>query len=183
MKSLENGYIIAKLCQISRTGKTCGAGTNNRNLLAVLLCGSLRLNALLSGPVSYKTLQLADGHRLALNAADAASLALAFLGTYAAADSRQSGGLADNLVSGLKVAFLYLFDKIGNMYLYGTSFHTFCIFTIDAALGFLHSLILIVAETYLVKICGTDFGVLLSNRYFLQYICHYLSPPQFPQPP
>ena len=167
VQSLEDGHVIAQLRQIAGTGQTCGAGTDDGYLLAVLLRGSRRLDALLSRPVGHETLQLSDGNRLALDAADAASLALALLGTYTSADSRKGGGLADDTISLREIAFLYRLDKIRNMDLHRAAFHTFCLLTVQAASGLFHRLVFIISQADLVKVRRADLRILLSYRYFL----------------
>ena len=167
MQCLEDGYIVAQLCQVACAGQTCRAGTDDCYLLAVLLCGSCRLNALLSCPVSYETLQLTDGNCLALDTADAASLALTLLGTNTSADSRKRRRLADNAICLRKVAFLYCADEIRNMNLYRAAFHTFCFLTSETSLCLFYCLVLIVTKANLIEVRSTNLRILLSYRNLL----------------
>ena len=167
MQRLKNSYVITQLCQVASAGQTCRTGTDDRNLLAILLCGSCRLDALLSRPVGYKTLQLTDGNCLALDTADAASLTLALLGTYTSADSRKCGRLADYAVCFCKVAFLYCADEIRNMNLYRAAFHTFCFLTSETSLCLFYCLVLIVTKADLIEIRSTNLRILLSYRNLL----------------
>ena len=124
MKSLENRYLIAKLCQISRTGKTCRAGTDNSNFLSVGLFRLWGYKTVLSGPVCHETLQLSDGNGLTLDSADALAFALALLGAYTAADSRKGRRLGNDLCRLLEIAFFHFADKAGDVDGNGTSAHT-----------------------------------------------------------
>lgn len=74
MKSLEDRYLVAEFCEIACTGKTGRTGTDDSDLDAVCLLRLLRNNTVLSRPVSYETLELADGDSLALDAADTLAL-------------------------------------------------------------------------------------------------------------
>ena len=89
MKCLEDGYIVAKFCKVSCAGKTCRAGTDNRDLVAVFLCCRNRFDTVFFCPVSNETLQFTDGNSVAFDSADTFALALALLRTYTAADCRE----------------------------------------------------------------------------------------------
>ena len=99
-------------------------GTNDCNLMSVLLFCLFRLYAVLSCPVSHKTLQLSDRYRLALDTTDTFTLTLALLGTYATADSRKRRRFADDLISFLKLTLFHFLNKCGDIDRYGTSLHT-----------------------------------------------------------
>ena len=109
MKSLEDGYIITQFCQIAGTGQSGRTGTDDSYLLAVFLCRSSRFDAVLSGPVSYETLQFTDGNSFALDAADTFTLTLALLRADTAADSGKCAGLGDDAGKLLR-SFLLLPD-------------------------------------------------------------------------
>ena len=64
-----------------------------------------------------------------------------------------------------------------------TSCDTSCILTVQTSGSFFHCLFLVVAKTYFFKILRTYFRCLLTYRYSVLLICHYLSPPQLPHPP
>ena len=130
VKGLENLYFISKLGQIACTGKSCRAGTNDSDSLAVLLLSCLRNKAVLSCPVSNKTLQLSDGNRLSLDSSDTFSLTLALLRTNAAADSRKCGRLGDNLCRLLNISFFYLLNKGRNIDGYRTSLDALCVLAV-----------------------------------------------------
>ena len=91
MQRFKNGHVIAQFCQITGTGKSCRTGTDDSHLMTVQLLCLLRLDAMLSRPVCYKTLQLADRNRLALDAADTLSFTLVLLRTYTSTDCRKCG--------------------------------------------------------------------------------------------
>ena len=89
MKSFENRYLVAHLCQIASTSQTCRAGSHNSHLMTFFLSCYLGYKTILSGPVCNKALQLSNGNRLALDTTDTLSFTLAFLRTYPSADSRK----------------------------------------------------------------------------------------------
>ena len=74
MKCLKDRYLISKFREITCTGKTGRTRTDDSDLDAVCLLRLLRNNTVLSGPVSYETLELTDGDSLALDAADTLAL-------------------------------------------------------------------------------------------------------------
>ena len=165
MKCLEDGYIVAKFCKVSCAGKTCRAGTDNRDLVAVFLCCRNRFDTVFFCPVSNETLQFTDGNSIAFDSADTFALALALLRTYTAADCRECTGLTDNFVCFLEVSFFYLCNECRNVDINRASCDTFCIFTAQAALCFFYCFVFVVSKTYLVKICGTYLRLLLTYRY------------------
>ena len=91
MQRLKNGHVIAQFCQITGAGKSCRTGTDDSHLMTVQLLCLLRLDAMLSRPVCYKTLQLTDRNCLTLDAADTLSFTLVLLRTYTSADCRKCG--------------------------------------------------------------------------------------------
>ena len=130
MKRFKDRYVIAQLRQIARAGKAGRAGTDHGNLLALLLRSRLRNKSMLSGPVGNKTLQLADGNRLALDSAHTLSLALALLRADTAADCRKRGGFRDRIGRRKIILLLYLADKGGDIDLYRTSGDTAGVFAV-----------------------------------------------------
>ena len=130
MKSFKNRHIIAKLCQVACTGKTCRAGTDNGNLLALLLSRCFRYESMLSGPVSNETLQLSDGNCLSLDAADTLSFTLTLLRADTAADCRKSRGLRNRVGCANVIFLFYLADKCRNINFYGTSVYTAGVFAV-----------------------------------------------------
>ena len=117
--------------------------------------------------VRNEPLQLSDGNRVALDAADTFALALGFLRTDTSADRRQRGRLADHLVSLLDISFLHLGDKSRNVDGNRTAGDALCILTVNAACGLFHSLFFIVAVANLLEVCRSFFRVLLSDRHSL----------------
>ena len=164
MQCFENGHIISQLCQISGTGKTSRAGTDHSYLLTVLLCCGSGLDAILSCPVSHKTLQLTDGDRISLKATDTFSFTLAFLRAYTAADSGKGAGFTDNTISLFNVAVLHLFNELWNLDCYGAALYTLCIFTVNAAGSLFHCFFFVISETNLFEIGSTFLRILLSDR-------------------
>jgi hypothetical protein len=111
-------------------------------------------------PIGNKSFKSADAHRLALNTSDAKLLALCLLGTNSAAYRRESRAFCNYLICALKVAFLDLRDKLGNVNIYGTAVYTGHIFTVKTAKRLVDSRRLIIAESYLVKVASADKGLL-----------------------
>ena len=166
MQCLKDRYIIAQLCQISRTGQTGRTGADNSHLLTVLFLCSLRLDSVLFCPVSYKTLQLSDGDCLPFNATDTFSFTLALLRADTAADCRKCRRLTDDLICLLDIAKLYLLDKARNIDGYRTSLHALRIFAVDTPFGLTHRFFFIITKTDLFKIGCSFLCILFSDRYF-----------------
>ena len=167
MQCLEDGYVIAHLCQIACAGKACRAGTDNSDLLALLLCCGGGLDAMLSCPVSYETLQLADGYGLALNTTDTLAFALALLGAYTSAYCGQCAGFAYYLICIFDIAFFNFcyesMDIDGN----GAALDAACILAIDAACSLCHSLFLVITKAYLSEVLCSYRRLLLPYGHLL----------------
>ena len=182
MQGFKDLHLVSELDQVPCACQTGRAGADHSDLLPVLHGLILRCDSILSCPVSHKALQLADGHSLALDAADADAFALGLLRADTAADCRKSGALRDHAGSGLEISVLHFLDKRGNIDGNRASLHAAGILAVQAALRFRDSLFLVVSETYFVKILCSYQRFLLTDRHFLHHI-HYASPPQFPHPP
>ena len=130
MKGLKNRDLITELCQVPGAGQAAGAGADHRHLFPVRLLRRLRHKAMLSGPVGHKTLQLSDGNRLSLDAADALPLTLRLLRADTAAYRRQSRRLRYHAGSLLNLSLLYLFDKRRDIDCHRAACDTFGILTI-----------------------------------------------------
>src|SRR5699024_5420159 len=111
-------------------------------------------------PVGHKALQAADAHRLVLDAAGAAALALALLGTDPAADGGHGRVLADDLIGGFKVALGHLGDELGDLDAHGAALDAGPVLAVDAALGLVDGHLGGVAQRHLVKVVPPDLGVL-----------------------
>ena len=76
MECLVNGYLIALLCEVARTGKTGRTGTYYSNSVAVGLGtnGSLGREGVV--PVSNESLKTSDAYGFALDTANTLRLAL-----------------------------------------------------------------------------------------------------------
>ena len=79
VQRLEHGHVVAELFQIARAGQPGRAAADDRDALAVVRRGLRALCAVRHGVVRHEPLQPADAHRLALDAAHAARLALRLL--------------------------------------------------------------------------------------------------------
>ena len=145
MQSLEHGHVIALPCQVAGAGQTSRAGTHDSHPMPIGDRLLRRGGSMGVMPVSHKALQTANTHRIALLAPDAVFLALALLGAYPAADGRQGGGIGDNLIGFLELPGGHLLDKLGNVDHHGTALHTRLVLAVQAALGFIQSLLLSVA--------------------------------------
>ena len=164
MQCLEDSDIITHLCQISGTGQTCGAGTNDSYLFTVLLCFRCGFDTVLSCPVSYETLQLTDGYGIPLETADTFSFTLALLGAYTTADGRKCAGFADDTISLFDTAVLHLFNELRDLDGYGTALYTLCVFTVNAAGSLFHCFLFVISETYLFEVGSTFLCILFSDR-------------------
>ena len=133
MEGFKDGDGIAQLGQVSRAGKSGGAGAYDGDAVAVgggSLHGGLGVGVV---PVGHEALQAADGHGLALDAADTLGLALVLLGADAPADGGARGGLGDDAVGGLKIPLVDLSDEFGDVDAHGTACHTGGILTVEAS--------------------------------------------------
>ena len=167
MERLKDSHVITHTCKIACAGKACRAGTDDRDLVAVLFSRRFRFDSLFSCAVCNKTLEFSDRNSFAFDAADTFSFALCLLRTYTAADSGKRAGFADDLIRLLKIAFFHFMNEGRDIDRNRTSGHTFGIFTIKAAACFCHGLFLIISEAHLVKIGRPYFGILFSDGNLL----------------
>ena len=108
VQHLEDGDVVAPAGQVRGTGQTGRTAADHCDLDTVggsLVCEA---DSILTAPVRHETLELADGHRLALNSEDAGAFALGLLGADTAADCGQGTVLRDNAGSLLDVSGRYL---------------------------------------------------------------------------
>ena len=174
MQGLENGHVIALLGQVAGAGQTGRAGTDHGHLLAVGLRLGGHLVDVLPIPVGHEPLQTADGHRLALHAADALALALALLGAHTAGQGRQGIGGGDDLVGSLEVALGYLMNKLGDAHIDGAALDALGVFAVQAAACLFLGHLFGIAQCNFFEIAGTNLGVLLRHRGLGQsHICHF----------
>ncbi len=134
---LEDGDVKAVAGQLAGAGDAGGAGAHDGDLLAVLGLhdgGGGKL-----GLVAHKALQLADGHRLALLAANALALALVLLRAHAAADGGQHGLLADDVQGAAVVLGANLLDELGDVDVDGTALDAEGALAVHATLGLCQS--------------------------------------------
>ena len=183
VERLEYSHVISHLRQISRTGQSCRAGTDDCHLVAVHCLRSYRLDIMLKRVICHESLQLTDRYRLALDPADTLTLTLGLLRADTSADRRKRAGLSNHLICFFDISCLHFADEARDINGYRTSCDTFRILAVNTSCRLFHSLFHIVSEANLLEVRRTYLRVLLSYRHFLQYICHYSSPPQCPQPP
>ena len=164
MQCLEDGDIITHFCQISGTGQTRGARTDDSYLFAVLLCCRCGFDTVFSCPVCNETLQFTDGDGIPLETADTFSFTLALLRAYTTADSGKCAGFADDTIRLFDIAVLYLFNELRNLDGYGTAFYALCVFTVNAAGSLFHCFLFIISETYLLEVGSTFLCILFSDR-------------------
>ena len=125
-------------------------------------------------PIGNEAFEAADRDGFALDAAHAFAFALVFLRADASADGRQAGRLMDDPVSGFKIAFGDLSDKIGNMDFDGTSADARVIFTAEAAFSFIDGLFGGIAESDFFEIFIAHVRCLGRHRIFLKgHIRHF----------
>ena len=135
MKCLEDRYFIAKFREISCTGKSGRAGTDDSDLDAVCLLRLFRNDPVLSGPVGNKTLKFTDGNSLALDAADALAFTLALLRAHTAADGGQQVVALDGLERAGPVLVADLGDEAGDVHADGAALHAQGLLAVEAAVG------------------------------------------------
>ena len=177
MESLKNSDLISQLCQISRSGETGGACSDNCHLVTVR-SRYLRIRLLISHMICAETFKTAYTHRLTFYASYALALALPFLGANSSADSGERIGRFDNAVGALEIAFGYFSYEFRYPNTYGASCHTGTVFAVKAALGFVDSLFCSITVGDLLEVPGSDKWLLLGHRCFLRiHIGHYLTPP------
>ncbi|CDE80482.1 unknown [Ruminococcus sp. CAG:353] len=149
MERLEYSYLVASLCQVACTGKTCRTCADNSNSLAV---GSGHLRLALEVCVvivSCKSFQTADSYSLALLSSYALALALVLLGAYTTADCGEGAGLGDNAVSALKVTVSDLLDKAGDINIYGAARNAGHSLAVETSLCLVNCDISCIAQCYL----------------------------------
>ena len=170
MESLKNSNLIAHLCQISSTGQTRRASTNNSYLLSIL--GKLNwLDFLILGQliISSKPLQTTNTYWLPLDAHNTMLLALILLWADTTTYSWQGIGLLDNIYSGIKIPLLDFANKSRNIYLYRTALTALWHLTVKTAFCLSYSSILIIAQCYLLKITSTNLWILLRHLVLFHY--------------
>ena len=117
-------------------------------------------------PISHKTLQSANPDRLSLDAASALTLALRFLRTNSAADSRQRRGTRDYLIGLFKLPFCNACDKIWNIDSNGTAIYARLVFTIQTALCLIDGSRFIIAKRNFLKVFIPNKRLLRGHRMF-----------------
>ena len=123
--------------------------------------------------VGHKTLQAADTHALALDAADALTLALILLRADTAADGGQRVGRGNDLKCAVEVALGNAGDKLGNTYIHGAAGNALGVLAVEAALCLINGHFFGIAQSHLVEILIADVGVLCGHGIFIQtHICH-----------
>src|SRR5699024_10719822 len=121
VQGLVDGDLIAHLGQVAGGGQAGRARADDGHLVPVEGGHGGAGMDVFPVPVGHKALQAADAHRLVLDAAGAAALALALLGADPAADGGQGRVLADDLIGGFKVALGHLGDELGDLDAHGAA--------------------------------------------------------------
>ena len=173
VQGFKDGDLIALLGQIARAGQAGGTGAADGDLVTVgsgLDGGMVDVGVV---PVGHEALQAADGNGLKLHAEVALALALGLLRADTAADGGQRGGLGDNLISALEVAFAHLGNEIGNGDVDGAAAHAGTVLAVEAAVGFLQGDFRRVAQRDFLEIVGADLGLLGGHLVLLMMDGHY----------
>ena len=132
-EGLEDGDVKAVSGELAGAGDAGRAGAHDGDLLAVL-GGHLGLGGKL-GLVAEEALELADGHRVALLAADALALALVLLRAHAAADGGEHRVLADDVQRLAELLLADLLDELGDVDVDGAAVNAERLLAVHAALG------------------------------------------------
>ena len=164
MQRLEYGNLVTQASEVAGAGQTRRACTNDGNLVTVGFRLYCLLGAVFARVVGNKALQTADGYRLALDAADTVTLALALLRADTAADSRQCGGFLDLRSRFEELALSDQRDELRDLDLYRTAGHAGLVLAVQAALCFLDRHFGGVAKRYLFKVLIADVRRLLRHR-------------------
>ena len=174
VQRLENLHFVAHAGQVAGAGQPGRAAADDGDFMAVAGCGGLYRGAVFEFPVADEAFEFAHGDRLALDAQDARTFALALLRADAAADRGQRTVLGDDVGSLLQPAFVQRGDKVGDADAYGAGRHAAGILTTQAARGFERGLFEVVAVADLLEIGRTDRRVLFAHRHAGYLVCHNL---------
>ena len=170
MQRLKNCHTVPELCKITSAGKSGRTGADDSNFLPVRPGAVYRADTELFRLVSGITLELADGNRLSLDAADTLSLALRFLRADTAADRWQRRALADDLICLCGISVFNFLNKSGNIDRYRAPLHTPWILAVQASCSLCHCLFIVISEAYFLKILRPDSRLLFTDRYFFHHI-------------
>src|SRR5699024_6803586 len=157
-----------------RTCQSRRAAADYGHLVPVGRCCRMRSATVVEFPVANEPLQLADGHRLALDAEHAGTFALRLLRAYAAAYGRPRRVCGDDRRSSGHIAGQYFSDKIGYLYRNRTVRHALRFFAVQTARGFKLRLAQVVTVTNFVEIRSPYFRVLLPYRDTRNLVSHIL---------
>ena len=169
MQGLKNGYLVSLTGQITGTSQSSRTSTYHGHLLGIRCkLDWLDFLILVQLIISYKALQTANSYGLTLMGQYTVLFTLVFLWAYPTTYCRQGAGLLDNVNGTVIIPFLDFADKGRNIDIYRTAGPALRIFTCQTAIRLSYSGFLIIAQSNLLKITGTDLRVLLWHFMFLQ---------------
>ena len=172
VERLEYFHLIAELGEVGGAGQSGRTGTYHGHAFAVARRGSDGFGIVFYGVVAHEAFQLADGHRLALDAEHAGTLALVFLRADAAAHTGQRAVAVYHLGGSGEVAFRHLLDESRDVYMHGALRNAARLGAVEATRRLCLCLFGIVAVAHFFKICGADFRVLFAHRYTGNLVSH-----------
>ena len=159
-----DGDVVAAFGEFARGGEAGGAAADHGDLFPGGRGPGGDRARVVHRPVGDKAFEVADGHRLALDAAHAFGLALDFLRAHAAGDARQgvvaqqaSGGAREVALARTKV------DKARDVHADRAAGHALGILALDAALRLEQREVFGEAEVDLAEIVRARGGVLLGH--------------------
>ena len=167
VQRLEHRYVIPKLGKIARAGKPRRSRADDGDLVPVGLRPGGSRRRMAHVPVGDKTLQPADADGLALDATRALALALRLLRAHSAADGGQRRSTRDNFVRLLKFPLRHKGNESRDIHCDGAARNAGFVFAIQAALCFVHSGRLVIAERDLHKVLIADKRLLRRHGMLL----------------
>ena len=173
MQRLENLHLIAHFGQIARAGQSGGAAAHDSHPTAVTLrLRAVLLRRMFDAPVAHEALELADGHRLALDTQYAGAFALRLLRTDAATDRGQRTVTGDHGRRGRDIALVQLENEIGNLHPDRAGRHAAGILAVQTARRLGLRLLEIIAVADLFEIGRPQRRILFAHRHARYFIRH-----------
>ena len=175
MERLVHRDVIAHSSEVARTAQARRAGADDRDAVPV---GGWRLHggldALVHMVVGNKTLQTADGHTLALDAAHALGFALLLLRADTAGNGGEGVGGGDDIIRRVKIALGDLGDELRDAHGDGAAGAARGLLAVEAAARLGDGRLGGIAQRDLVKVAGADNGVLLGHGVLEQTLVIYV---------
>ena len=131
-------------------------------------------------PVGNKSFKASDTYRLALNTADAFAFTLRFLRTDSSANGRERRCAAYDLISALKIPFLYLCYELRDMDIYRASRNAGHVFARKAAQRLIYRHFIGISVCNLKEVMRPDIRLLRRHGVLCKshvWLLHFTLPP------